>query len=60
MQAGWGRESGVICDGKVAVRVKGKVYETVFLYGLKAVVPTQRQEAELEVKMTSLGVMRMD
>ena len=67
--SGWRRVAGVICDRRVAARVKGKVYKTVvrpaMLYGLEAVALTKRQEAELEVaelKMLrfSLGVTRMD
>ena len=71
VQAGWSgrRVAGVICDRRVAARVKGKVYKMVvrpaMLYSLEAVALTKRQEAELEVaelKMLrfSLGVTRMD
>ena len=61
--------SGVICDRRVPARVKGKVYKVAvrpaMVYGRETVVPTQRQEAEMEVaelKMLrfSLGVTRMD
>ncbi|KAI5102348.1 hypothetical protein C0J45_7700, partial [Silurus meridionalis] len=73
VQAGW---SGwrrviaeVICDRRVSVRVKGKVYRTVvrpeMLYGLETVALSKRQKVELEVaelKMLrfSLGVTTMD
>ena len=59
----------MICDRRVAARVKGTVYKTVvrpaMLYGLEAVALTKSQKAELvvaELKMLrfSLGVMRMD
>ena len=61
--------TGVLCDRRVAARVKGKVYKGVvrpaMLYGLETVALTSRQVAELEVaemKMLrfSLGVTRMD
>ncbi|KAF7687202.1 hypothetical protein HF521_014430, partial [Silurus meridionalis] len=68
--SGWRRViTGVICDRRVSVRVKGKVYMTVvrpeMLYGLETVVLCKRQEVELEVaelKMLrfSLGVKTMD
>lgn len=67
--SGWRRVSGVICDRRVAARVKGKVYKTVvrpaMLYGMETVALTKRQEAELEVAELrmlrfSLGVTRMD
>ena len=60
--------SGVICDGRVPARVKGKVYRVAvtpeMLYRLETVALTKRQEAEMEVaelKMLrfSLGVTRM-
>ncbi|KAJ8376011.1 hypothetical protein SKAU_G00065910 [Synaphobranchus kaupii] len=66
---GWRRVTGVICDRRVPVRVKGKVYSRVvrpaMLYGLETVALTKIQEGELEVaelKMLrfSLGVTRMD
>ena len=59
----------MICDRRLSVCVKGKVYNTVvkpaMLYGLETVPLTKKQEAELvvaELKMLrfSLGVMRMD
>ncbi|KAK3568639.1 hypothetical protein QTP86_011431 [Hemibagrus guttatus] len=66
---GWRKVSGVLCDQKISVRIKGKVYRTVvraaMLYGLETVSLRKRQEAELEVaelKMLrfSLGVTRLD
>lgn len=66
---GWRRVSGVICDRKIAPRVKGRMYKSVvrpaMLYGLEAVALTKKQEAELEVaemKMLrfSLGTTRKD
>ena len=45
--------SGVICDKRVAAKVKGKVYKRVvrpiMFFGLDAVALTKRQEAELDV-----------
>ncbi|KAI5086421.1 hypothetical protein C0J45_24008, partial [Silurus meridionalis] len=68
--SGWRRViAGVICDRRVSVRVKGKVYRTVvrpeMLYGLETVALSKRQEVELEVaelKMLrcSLGLTTMD
>ena len=61
--------SGVICDKRVAAKVKGKVYKRVvrpiMFFGLDAVALTKRQEAELELaklKMlrSSLRVTRVD
>ncbi|KAK3530982.1 hypothetical protein QTP70_007794 [Hemibagrus guttatus] len=66
---GWRKVSGVLCDRKTSVRIKGKVYRTVvrpaMLYGLETVSLRKRQESELEVaelKMLrfSLGVTRLD
>ncbi|KAI5094295.1 hypothetical protein C0J45_16019 [Silurus meridionalis] len=66
---GWRRVIGVICDRRVPVRVKMKVYRIVvrpaMLYGLETVALSKRQEVELEVaelKMLrfSLGVTTMD
>ncbi|KAI5106867.1 hypothetical protein C0J45_2505, partial [Silurus meridionalis] len=74
VQAGWSGwrrvTAGVICDRRVSVRVKGKVYRTVvrpeMLYELETVTLSKRQEVELEVAelkqffMFSLGVTTMD
>ncbi|KAK3554237.1 hypothetical protein QTP70_020097 [Hemibagrus guttatus] len=66
---GWRKVSGVLCDRKISVRIKGKVYKTVvrlaMLFGLEIVSLRKRQESELEVaelKMLrfSLGVTRLD
>ncbi|KAK3515237.1 hypothetical protein QTP70_012252 [Hemibagrus guttatus] len=66
---GWRKVSGVLCERKISVRIKGKVYRTVvraaMLYGLETVSLRRRQESELEVaelKMLrfSLGVTRLD
>ncbi|MCJ8736618.1 hypothetical protein PDJAM_G00014560 [Pangasius djambal] len=66
---GWRKVSGVLCDRKISVRIKGKVYKTVvrpaMLYGLETVSLRKRQESELEVaelKMLRffLGVTRLD
>ncbi|KAK3515046.1 hypothetical protein QTP70_004038 [Hemibagrus guttatus] len=50
---GWRKVSGVLCDRKISVRIKGKVYRTVvrpaMLYGLETVSLRKRQESELEV-----------
>ncbi|KAK3522650.1 hypothetical protein QTP86_028894, partial [Hemibagrus guttatus] len=50
---GWRKVSGVLCDRKISVRIKGKVYRTVvrpaMLYGLETVSLRKRQESELEL-----------
>ncbi|KAK3552069.1 hypothetical protein QTP70_031784 [Hemibagrus guttatus] len=50
---GWRKVWGVLCDRKISVRIKGKVYRTVvrpaMLYGLETVSLRKRQESELEV-----------
>ncbi|KAK3544000.1 hypothetical protein QTP70_032758 [Hemibagrus guttatus] len=50
---GWRKVSGVLCDRKISVSIKGKVYRTVvraaMLYGLETVSLRKRQESELEV-----------
>ncbi|KAK3571220.1 hypothetical protein QTP86_005435 [Hemibagrus guttatus] len=50
---GWRKVSGVLCERKISVRIKGKVYRTVvraaMLYGLETVSLRKRQESELEV-----------
>ena len=66
---GWRKVSGVICDRKLPVRVKGKVYSTVarpaMVYGLETVPITKKQVEEMEVaemKMLrfAMGVTRKD
>ena len=68
-QNGWRRVSGVICDRKLPVRVKGKVYSSVvrlaMVYGLETVAVTKKQVEEMEVaemKMLrfAMGVTRKD
>ena len=56
MQAGWNgwrRVSGVICDRRLPVKVKGKVYSSVvsisMVYGLETVVVTKKRVEEMEV-----------
>ncbi|KAK3534920.1 hypothetical protein QTP70_002004 [Hemibagrus guttatus] len=50
---GWRKVTGVLCDRKISVRIKGKVYRTVvrpaMLCGLETVSMRKRQESELEV-----------
>ncbi|KAK3535087.1 hypothetical protein QTP70_003936 [Hemibagrus guttatus] len=60
---GWRKVSGVLCDQKISVRIKGKVYRTVvrpaMLYVLETVSLRKRQESELEVaelKMLSWSI----
>uniref|UniRef100_A0A3B4CLA2 ribonuclease H n=1 Tax=Pygocentrus nattereri TaxID=42514 RepID=A0A3B4CLA2_PYGNA len=51
--SGWRRVSGLMCDRRIAARVKGKVYKTVvhpaMMSSLETVALSKRQEAELEV-----------
>ncbi|KAK3555556.1 hypothetical protein QTP86_021783 [Hemibagrus guttatus] len=50
---GWRKVWGVLCERKISVRIKGKVYRTVvraaMLYGLETVSLRKRQESELEI-----------
>ena len=66
---GWRKISGVICDKRLPVRVKGKVYGSVvrstIMYGLEMVAVTKKQVEEMEVaemKMLrfAMGVTRKD
>ena len=66
---GWRKISGVICDKRLPVRVKGKVYgsvvRTTIMYGLEMVAVTKKQVEEMEVaemKMLrfAMGVTRKD
>ncbi|KAK3545442.1 hypothetical protein QTP70_007642 [Hemibagrus guttatus] len=64
---GWRKVSGVLCDRKISVRIKGKVYRTVvrpvMLNGLETVSLRKGQGSEVaELKMLrfSLGVTRLD
>ena len=49
----WKRCSGVLCDRRMQVKLKGKVYKTVvrpaLLYGAVTWATTRGQEARLEV-----------
>ena len=65
----WRKLSGLLCDKRVLVRVKGKIPHTVvrpsMMYGLETVRTIKTQEAELnvaEMKMLrfALGVTRKD
>ena len=53
VEAGWRRVSGVICDRRLAARVKGKVYSSVIrpamVHGLETVAVTKKQVEEMEV-----------
>ena len=55
---GWRRVSGVICDRRLPVRVKGKVYSSVVrpatVYGLETVAVTKKQVEEMEVAETKM------
>ena len=66
---GWRKVSGVICDRRLPVRVKGKVYSSVvrpaMVYGLETVAVTKKQMEEMEIaemKMFrfAMGVTRKD
>ena len=66
---GWKKVSGVICDRRLPIRVKGKVYSSVvrpaMVYGLETVAITKRQVEEIkvaEMKMLrfAMGVTRKD
>ena len=66
---GWRKVSGVICDRRLPVRVKGKVYSLVvrpaMVYGLETVAIAKKQMEEMEVaemKMLrfAMGVTRKD
>ena len=43
----WKRVSGVLCDRKLSVKIKGKIYKSVvrptMLYGMETVAVTERQ-----------------
>jgi len=72
VQAGWNswkRVSGVICDNRMAPRIKGRIYQVAvrpaMIYGMETLSMTKRQEMELETAEMSmlrfsLGVTRMD
>ena len=65
----WKRSSGVLCDRRMPVKLKGKVYKTVvrpaLLYGAETWATTRGQEARLEVNEMRMlrwmcGVTRRD
>ena len=65
----WKRCSGVLCDRRMPVKLKGKVYKTVvrpaLLYGAETWTTTRGQEARLEVNEMRMlrwmcGVTRRD
>ena len=65
----WKRCSGVLCDRRMPVKLKGKVYKTVvrpaLLYGTETWATTRGQEARLEVNEMRMlrwmcGVTRRD
>ena len=65
----WKRYSGVLCDRRMPVKLKGKVYKTVvrpaLLYGAETWATTRGQEARLEVNEMRMlrwmcGVTRRD
>ena len=65
----WRKVSGVPCDRKLSVKVKGKKYKSVvrptILYGMETVAVTKRQVGKMEVtelKMVrrALGATRKD
>ena len=72
VQAGWRnwrKMSGVLCDPKINVRLKGKVYKTVvrpaMMYGAEAWPLKKTQERKLEVEEMKMlrwmcGVTKMD
>ena len=65
----WKRCNGVLCDRRMPVKLKGKVYKTVvrpaLLYGAETWAPSRGQEARLEVNEMRMlrwmcGVTRRD
>ena len=65
----WKRCSGVLCDRRMPVKLKGKIYKTVvrpaLLYGTETWATTRGQEARLEVNEMRMlrwmcGVTRRD
>ena len=65
----WKKSSGVLCDKKMPVKLKGKVYRTVvrpaMLYGAETWATTKRQESRIEVNEMRMlrwmcGVTRKD
>ena len=65
----WKKCSGVLCDKRMPVKLKGKVYRTVvrpaMLYGAETLATTKRQESRIEVNEMMMlrwmcGVTRKD
>ena len=65
----WKKCSGVLCDKRMPVKLKGKVYRTVvrpaMLYGAETWATTKRQESRIEVNEMRMlrwmcGVTRKD
>ena len=65
----WTKCSGVLCDTRMPVKLKGKVYRTVvrpaMLYGAETLATTKRQESRIEVNEMRMlrwmcGVTRKD
>ena len=65
----WKRVSGILCDRRISLRVKGKVYKTVvrpaMMYGAETLAVTKAQEKKLDVaEMRMLrwmcGVTKLD
>lgn len=56
--------SGVICDRRIATRVKGKVHKmgvrSAMMYCLETVVLTKRRELKLVVAELKMGVTKID
>ena len=56
----WKKCSGVLCDRRMSVKLKGKVYKTVIrpamLYGAETWATTKRQEKRIEV--TEMRMLR--
>ena len=56
----WKKCSGVLCDRRMPVKLKGKVYKTVIrpamLYGAETWATTKRQEKRIEV--TEMRMLR--
>ena len=69
MMGNWKRVSGILCDRRISLRVKGKVYKTVvrpaMMYGAETWAVKEAQENKLDVaEMRMLkwmsGVTKLD
>ena len=53
MMGNWKRVSGIVCDRRISLRVKGKVYKTVvrpaMMYGAETWAVKEAQENKLDV-----------